>query len=155
MRELSLPAGMITGSLGFDLSTIQPTTALMSSIKTATTSKRSAIGQKRKPKPSSPYSPECLKGEFSEVYGGIPHRMMSLRPCRLRVLNPSYRSNKGRLGRVLACKGGMSYGRRQATTEANRLYRGRPRPRTERLDDARLDDLHHRRPRDRTDAKAS
>jgi hypothetical protein len=51
MREPSLPAGMITGSPDFDLSTIQPTTALMSSIKTATTSKRSAIGQKRKLKP--------------------------------------------------------------------------------------------------------
>src|SRR5215211_602911 len=48
----------------------------------------------------------------------------------------------------------MSYGRRQAQPEAHRLHRGRPRPRAERLHYARLDDLHHRRSRDRTDAKA-
>src|SRR5688572_21398626 len=75
MRELSLPAGMITGSPDFDLSTIQPTTARMSSIQTATTSKRSAIGQKRNPKPSSPYSPDCLEEEFLELrHNGVLRR---------------------------------------------------------------------------------
>ena len=52
-RQLSRPAGAITGNLGFDLSTTQPTTARMSSIPTATTSKQSAIGQTRKPKAST------------------------------------------------------------------------------------------------------
>ena len=38
---------------------------------TATTSKRSAIGQGRKPEPSDPYSAECVEGVFSEkVFSG-------------------------------------------------------------------------------------
>ena len=38
---------------------------------TATTSKRSAIGQGRKPEPSDPYSPERVEGVFSEkVFSG-------------------------------------------------------------------------------------
>jgi hypothetical protein len=59
--------GATTGSPGFDQSTTQPTTGPSSSIQTATTSKRSAIGQERKPKPSSPYSPKLVEGKFSEV----------------------------------------------------------------------------------------
>jgi hypothetical protein len=53
---------------GFAPSTIRATMGPSSSILMATTSKRSAMSQEKKPKPSSSYSPECVEGEFSEVH---------------------------------------------------------------------------------------
>src|SRR5215213_6920046 len=102
---------------------------------------------------SKHYSPERVEEEFSEVRGSIPHRMRRLPPCTAGTKS-FVSTEEGRPGRALACEGGMRHGRRQAQPEAHRLYRGRPRPRTERLHHARLDDLHHRRSRDRTDSKA-
>jgi hypothetical protein len=39
----------------------------LSSILMATTSKRSAMSQQKKPKVSSSYTPECVEGEFCEL----------------------------------------------------------------------------------------
>src|SRR5215212_7404943 len=47
-----------------------------------------------------------------------------------------------------AIRGGNGNGRRQAPAEANRLHRGRPCPRAERLHHARLYYFYYRRPRD-------
>src|SRR5215204_3266102 len=49
-------------------------------------------------------------------------------------------------------KGGKRHGKRQAAPEANRLHRGRSCHGAECLQHARLDDLHHRGPRDHRDA---
>ena len=60
-HEAAIAAGATTVVPGFVPSTIRPTLGLSSSIQRATTSKRSAMGQERKPKRRTLYSPECVE----------------------------------------------------------------------------------------------
>jgi hypothetical protein len=59
--EAAVAAGATTVVPGSGPSTTRATTGPSSSIRTATTSKRSAIGQGRKPEPSDPYSPQIVE----------------------------------------------------------------------------------------------
>ena len=61
-HEEALAADATTVVPGFAPSTIRATMRPSSSILMATTSKRSAMSQEKKPKPSSSYSPECVEG---------------------------------------------------------------------------------------------
>jgi catechol 2,3-dioxygenase-like lactoylglutathione lyase family enzyme len=70
-HEGAIAAGATTVVPGFAPSTIRLTTGPSFSIQTTTTSKWSAMGQDRKPKPSAPYSPKLVEGELSEI--GIQH----------------------------------------------------------------------------------
>jgi catechol 2,3-dioxygenase-like lactoylglutathione lyase family enzyme len=58
-------AGVTTVVPGFVPTTTRATTGHSSSIRTATTSKRSAISQQKKPETSSSYSPRLVVGKFS------------------------------------------------------------------------------------------
>ena len=60
-HEAAIAAGATTVVGGFAPSTIRPTLGPLYLIRTATTSKRSAMGQERKPKRRTLYSPECLE----------------------------------------------------------------------------------------------
>jgi hypothetical protein len=81
--EAAIAAGATTAVSGFAPSTIRPTLGPSSSIRTATTSKRSAMGQQKKPEPSSSYSPRLEVGVFSEIQAvGSTHP-----PCTVRTDN--------------------------------------------------------------------
>ena len=60
-HEAAIAAGATAVVPGFAPSTIRPTLVLSSSTQRATTSKRSAMGQERKPKRRTLYSPECVE----------------------------------------------------------------------------------------------
>src|ERR671916_3051801 len=93
--------------------------------------------------PTKVCSSECLEGAFSEVHGGHLAPGDAFATMQGAGTKSFESIEQGRLGRVLACKGGMRYGRREAAAEAGRSRTRRPRHGADRLDDARLDDRHH------------
>jgi hypothetical protein len=89
-HEEALAAGGIMVVPGFALSTIRATMRPLSSILMATTSKRSAMSQEKKPKPSSSYSPECVEGEFSEGHPQtMPIGRSTVPAVAPRIMDPS------------------------------------------------------------------
>ena len=89
-HEEALAAGGIMVVPDFVPSTIRATMRPSSLILMATTSKRSAMSQEKKPKPSSSYSPECVEGEFSEGHPQtMPIGRSTLPAVAPRIMDPS------------------------------------------------------------------